>query len=74
VLSEETGSSFTVEVSVSLERVFVSGEGEHRKGDGDGEIDTDLSSFDVVLEVSGGRPGFGEYGGSVSVSVGVNEV
>ena len=53
-LSEELDGSFTVEVACSHETVLVTCEGEHGERNGDGKINTDLTSFDFVLELSYG--------------------
>lgn len=50
-LSEETHSALTVEVVVSDDRLLVSGKGEHRERNWDGNVDSDLSALDLSLEL-----------------------
>jgi len=51
-LGEELNGAFTVEVRGAPHRFLVTGETEHWKWDRNWQINTDLSSFDLILEFS----------------------
>lgn len=59
---------------VSPERPLVSRPAERRDGDGDGNVDADLSRLDVVGEVSRRGAGRRVDGSAVSVRVGVDDL
>lgn len=54
-LSKERKTRFAVEGTgtASSYRLLVAGEGEHGKRYGDGNVDADLTGFDVALEAGG---------------------
>jgi len=74
LLGVEENTSLTVEVKVTSERVLVSGEGEHGKGDGDGNVDTNLTGVDFMLELSGSGSRLGEEGATITPTVFIDEL
>ena len=72
--SVELNSSLTVEVGSAPHALFASGEGEHREGDRNREIDADLPGLDLGLEFAGDAAVLGEDGGAVAPWVGVGQV
>lgn len=54
--------------------LLVSGKGEHRERHGDGDVDTNLAGFNVLLETGGSGAGAGEDGGAVAVFILVDQV
>lgn len=73
-LSVEVNSSFTVEVGSTPHGCFVSSEGEHGEWDWDGEVDTNLTGFNLVNKFTGDVSVLGEAGDTVTPWVGVDEV
>ena len=65
---------FAVEVHVASEGSARSGEGEHGQRHWDGHVDSDLSDVDVLDEFPGGGAVGGEDGGSVAVTVVVDQL
>lgn len=59
--------------SATSNGLLVASEGEHGKGDGDGNVDSNLAGLDLLLEASRGCAGACEDGGAVAVFVGVDE-
>ena len=72
-LSVELNGALTVEVGGTPHAGLASSEGEHRERDGDGKVDANLSSLDLVLELAGTVSVLGEDGCSVTPSVVVHE-
>lgn len=64
-------TGLSIEVKVPSEGVLVASEGEHRKWDRNGEIDTNLSDFDLVLEFSCDSTVLSENCGSIAPFVSV---
>lgn len=54
-LRVELHALLAVEVLRAAERAARAREGEHGEGHGDGEVDADLASVDLVLELAGSR-------------------
>jgi hypothetical protein len=54
-LSKEGKTGFAVEsaCTASSYRLLVAGKGEHGERNGDGDVDADLTGFDVALEAGG---------------------
>lgn len=73
-LSVESHTLLSVEVQVTTEGTLATGEGEHGKRNGNGKVDTNLTTFNVMLEVSSSRTGSGEDGGTVTPLIVVNEL
>lgn len=73
-LGVESHSTLSVEVGGSPHGLLVTGEGEHGQGDGDWEVDTNLSSLDFVNEFSGVSSGSGKDSCTVSVRVIVDKL
>lgn len=75
LLGVELHARFAVESvgSATCHGLLVAGEREHGKGDGDGNVDSNLAGLDLLLEASRGCAGSGEDGGAVSVFVCVDE-
>lgn len=59
--------------SATSHGLLVAGEREHGKGDGNGNVDSDLTGLDLLLEASRGCAGAREDGGAVAVFVCVDE-
>ena len=70
----EVDGSLTVEVAGSPHGGLVSSEGEHRKWDGEREVKTDLSGFNLSLELSLDVTVGGEAGNTVTPGVLVDEL
>lgn len=66
----------TIEVTSSSSRngLLVAREPEYGQRDGNGNVDTQLASFDLLLEPRGSGAGFREDGSAVAVLVGVDEL
>lgn len=65
---------FPVESDISKYTAFITAPGEHRQGDRDRNVDTDLANIDFALEAPGGCSGLSEDCGSVSVAVLVDDL
>ena len=52
--------------------LLITSEGEHGKRDGNGNVDAELTGFNLLLELGGSGAGAGEDGGTVAVLVGVD--
>lgn len=74
VLSPEVDCSLSVEVSSSQVRFLVSGEGEHRKRYRDRQINSDLTGFNFVLELTCHRAVLSEDRAPVSIRVVVDNL
>ena len=59
--------------STTSDGLLVAGEGEHGKGDGNRDVDSNLAGLDLLLEASRGCAGACEDGGAVAVFVGVDK-
>ena len=73
-LGVELDCTLAVEVAHSSEGAFASSEGEHRQRHRDGQVDTNLSGIDLVLELASGVTILGEDGSTVTVLVAVDQV
>ena len=57
-----------------MERSFVSSEREHWQGNGNWKVDSDLTAFDLVLELSGCGARFGEDGTPITPFIPVDQI
>jgi len=73
-LSEERDSTLTIEVADTHETALATSERKHRERNRDWQIDTDLTTFDVMLEFPGTVTISGEDRTPISIRVLVNEV
>jgi len=73
-LGVELNGALAVEVRSTPHAGLVSSEGEHRKGDRDGQVDADLASFDLRLEFAGSVAISREDSASIAPGVSVDEV
>ena len=75
LLSVELHTGLAVESvgSATGDGLLVAGEGEHGKGDGNRDVDSNLTGLDLLLEASRGCAGACEDGGAVAVFVCVDE-
>jgi hypothetical protein len=71
-LSEELNASLAVEIHISIIGSLVACEREHRQGYRDGNVDTNLTCLDLVLEFPGAGSRLRED--STSIAVGVADV
>lgn len=68
-----TGFSVKGACATTGNTLLISSERKHGQGHRDGNVDTQLAGFDVLLESGGGGAGGGEDGGAVAVFVCVCE-
>jgi hypothetical protein len=76
LLSVELKSRFPVKGvrSSASNALLVTGEAEHRQWDGDGNVDSNLACFDILLESSSCASGLREACGSISILIGVDQI
>jgi len=73
-LSVKLDGTFSVEVGSAPHRVLVSGKGEHREGNGNGQIYAHLAGLNLSLEFTGSVAVSCEDGAAVAPAVAINKV
>lgn len=73
-LSVELNSTLAIEVRDTPHAILVASEGEHREGNGDGQVDSELASLDLSLPLAGGVAILGEDSSSISPPVIVDQI
>lgn len=73
-LSVKSNSTLTVEISSAPHRCLVACEGEHGKGNWDGQVDANLAGLDLILELTSSVAIFGKDRHTISPFTGVDKV